>query len=352
MTRLTLLTEIPAPYRIPLFNALAERLDLRVLFLRERHPARPYELHEEELRFEWRILRGVEMTARSHWFVLNGSVGGRLRYADAVILGGWNQPAFWEALAWCRLRGVPTILWSESTGRDRRSGRHDPVKRLLLRLPSAFVVPGAASRLYLEELGVGDERISVAPNAVDSAIFGSVRRERRDGPVRVIAVGRLAAEKGIDTLLRAADGLPVEILIAGAGPEDERLRTLAGGRATFLGHVERDALPQLYAEADIFVLPSRSEPWGMSLNEAALAGLPLISTTAAGAAGELIEDGVNGFRVPADDPDALRDALRCLVEDEDLRRSAGARSREIAARFTPEAWAEAVAATVAEVVAP
>jgi glycosyltransferase involved in cell wall biosynthesis len=115
---------------------------------------------------------------------------------------------------------------------------------------------------------------------------------------------------------------------------------------TFLGHVERDALPALYADADVAVVPSRSEPWGMALNEAALAGLPLVSTTATGAAEELIEDGVNGFRVPPDDVPALRDALRRLVDDEAFRRAAGARSRELGARFTPAAWADAVCAAV------
>src|SRR5579864_7876477 len=71
LTRVALLTEIPAPYRIPLFNALAERVDLRVLFLRERNPDRPYDLHREELHFEWRVLPGIQWTIRTHWFVFN-----------------------------------------------------------------------------------------------------------------------------------------------------------------------------------------------------------------------------------------------------------------------------------------
>lgn len=82
----------------------------------------------------------------------------------------------------------------------------------------------------------------------------------------------------------------------------------------------------------------------MVLNEAALAGLPLVSTTAAGAAHELVEDGVNGFVVPPDDVTALRGALRRLVEDAAFRRAAGDRSRALGARFTPERWADAVAA--------
>jgi glycosyltransferase involved in cell wall biosynthesis len=348
--RLTLLTEIPAPYRIPLFNALAERVNLTVVFLRDRNPERPYDLHADELRFHRLTLPGLDVTARGRWLVMNRGAVRALRGADCVLIGGWNQPAFWAALAGARLRRVPAILWVESTGRDRRSGKLEAPKRLLLRAVDAFVVPGTASRDYLRRLGVPATRVTVAPNAVDAAIFGAAPRTRAAGPVRLLAVGRLAPEKGFDTLLRAADGLLVELQIAGAGPEEARLRQLAGPNVEFLGQVERDALPSLYADADVVVMPSRSDPWGMVLNEAALAGRPLVSTDAAGAAHELIEDGVNGFRVPAGDVTALRQALRRLVEDDAFRAAAGTRSRELAARFTPDEWADAVAGLVTRLV--
>lgn len=346
--RITLLTEIPAPYRIPLFNALDERVDLTVLFLRESNPERPYRLHAEEFRFRWRVLPGRDATVAGHWLVFNHGVAGALRRArpEALVVGGWNQPAFWTALAWARLRHVPAVLWVESTNRDRRSGRLEHAKRSVLRRADAFLVPGQASRSYLETLGIPSELISVAPNAVDPTIFEApASRPSRERPV-VLAVGRLSTEKGIDVLLRAVEGLDVEVVVAGVGPEERRLRAAAGENVRFLGQVERNDLPALYADADILAMPSRSDPWGMVLNEAALAGLPLVSTTAAGAAHDLIEDGANGYIVPPGDPDALRDALSKLVEDRTLRQAMGARSRELANRFTPEAWAEAIVGAV------
>lgn len=345
MTRLAVLTEIPAPYRIPLFNALADRVDLTVLFLRERNPLRPYRLHADEFRFSWLVLPGVDVTLGGRWIVFNRGTRRALGAArpDLLLLGGWNQPAFWTAVAWARPRRVPFVLWVESTGRHRRSSRLETVKRRLLRSVAACVVPGTASRAYLLGLGVPSERIAVAPNAVDPAIFGagSARTSRHERLV-VLAVGRLAPEKGFDVLLQAVAGLSVEVVLAGSGPEEARLRALAGPDVLFLGHVDRDDLPALYAEADVFVMPSRSEQWGMALNEAALAGLPLVSTDAAGAAHELIENGVNGFRLPTGDVEALRDALLRLTEDPELRAQMGARSRELAAQFTPDAWADAL----------
>ena len=349
MTRLTLVTEIPAPYRIPLFNALADRLNLRVVFLRDRNPARPYEGHEDERRFEWHTLGGAEFTVRGRWLVLNHGLLRKLGGSEAVVVGGWNQPAFWEAAAWCELRRVPLVVWVESTAADHRSGKLEPAKRHLLRAVDRFIVPGEASRAYLDGLGVCPAAISVAPNAVDPAIFSGGRRTREDGRLRVVAVGRLSHEKGLDVLVEAVRGLPVELEIAGVGPEEPRLRALAGDNVSFLGWVARDALPDLYANADVAVMPSRSDPWGLVLNEAALAGLPLVSTTAAGAAWDVIEDGVNGFRVPPGDVRALRAAIERIADDDAFRRSAAVRSGELAARFTPEAWADSVQRTIAGV---
>ena len=343
MTRVVLLTEIPAPYRIPLFNALAQRVDLAVLFLRARNPDRPFDLHVDELRFAWEVLPGFDFTAGDRWIVLNASVMRRLHGAQVVILGGWNQPAFLEAAAWARLRRTPLLVWVESTSRDARSGRLESMKRMLLRAADGFFVPGTAAREYLEGLGVPPRLIAVAPNAVDTAIFGQASRTRTNGPCRIVAVARLSPEKGVDVLLQASKDLPAEVVVAGSGPEEGYLRHIAGPNVTFLGNVERDSLPQLYADADVAVVPSRSDTCGMVLTEAALAGLPLDASTVVGGSRDLIEDGINGFRVPPDDPQALRSALAQLIEDPELRRSAGVRSREIAADFTPDAWAETVA---------
>jgi glycosyltransferase involved in cell wall biosynthesis len=160
-------------------------------------------------------------------------------------------------------------------------------------------------------------------------------------------VGRLGEEDlephVRDALLEAFRDVPGELVLVGEGTDAARLRDLAGPRVRFEGSKDRDALVADYARADVFVLPSRSEPWGMVLNEAASAGLPLVATEESGAAHDLIENGVNGFRVSADDVGALRECLTRLAQDRELRARAGSRSRELAGRFTPAAWADGVA---------
>ena len=205
--RLALLTEIPAPYRIPLFNALASRVDLRVLFLAQQDPRRAfYELHRDEWRFDSRVLRGPQLRRGSRWVVLNRGVLRELRRfrPDAVAVGGWNQPAFWLALAYCRLRRVPLLVWIESTARDARSE-----SRILARARDAMVrgaagayVPGSASAEYARSLGV--ELVEIAPNAIDASVFerAAVDRSGRPG-FTVLYAGRLDPEKGLDTLIAA-----------------------------------------------------------------------------------------------------------------------------------------------------
>ena len=156
-------------------------------------------------------------------------------------------------------------------------------------------------------------------------------------------MSRLSPEKGVDVLVRAFDGVPGELVLVGDGPDRERVAALAGEHVRLLGRVEHDELVRWYAAADAYVMPSRSETWGMAMQEAAAAGLPLVATEAPGAGYDLIEEGVNGFRVQVEDANALRTALVRIAQDQPWRAAAGARTRELAAGYTPETWAEAVA---------
>jgi glycosyltransferase involved in cell wall biosynthesis len=350
--RLLILTEIPAPFRVPLFNALASdpAVELCVAFLAEHDPRRSYHVYREEFAFNDVVLPGRSIRRGGRWIVVSRGVLRLLRRfrPDVVIVGGWNQPAFWEALVEARVSRTPSLLWVESNATDSRSAP-DAVRRLALRLATAFLVPGRASRAYLRSFGVADGRIFDAPNAIDFLVFAErveAERTHRDalrarlgleGCVFLYA-GRFDREKGLDVLLDAVDGVGGQLVAAGSGPLEPDLRR----RARVVGQLSRDELVPWYAAADVLVLPSRSEPWGMTLNEGAAAGLPLVATDAVGAAHDLIEPGANGFRVRPDDAAALAQALRTLASDGELRRRAGERSREIAERFRPEAWAAGV----------
>ena len=348
--RLALLTEIPAPFRLPLFGALAAKVELRVFFLAANDPRRNYPRLEAD--FPSEVLPGKDVEAGGRWLVVNAGVVGRLRRfrPDLVLVGGWNQPAFWQALLYARLARVPLVVWVESTARDERTG-HGPAelaKRAVVRAAAALVVPGRAAAEYVRSLGA--ERVVVAPNAIDLGVFGRPAESRPelraklglDG-VTFLCVSRLSPEKGVDVLVRAFDGVPGELAVVGDGPDRERVAALAGPSVRLLGRIERGELVDWYAAVDAFVMPSRSETWGMAMQEAAAAGLPLVASEAPGAGYDLIDEGVNGFRVPVEDVEALRAALTRVATDSAFRERARPRTLELARSHTPEAWAEAVA---------
>lgn len=367
--RTAFVTEIPAPFRIPLFNALAARDDVLpfFLFLADHDPRRAYRVYAEEFRFATATLPGVSLQRGGRWLVANrGTLGALARFRpDLVVIGGWNQPAFWQSIAYARYRRIPVVVWVESTARDRRPGHPalEAVKRAAVRQAAAFLVPGRASAAYVESLGVAADRIAIAPNAVDLEIFGERVAQARGERTRLRAelgldrctflyVGRLDPEKGLEVLLRAMEHVDGELVVVGSGSLEASLRRQAPASVRFVGQVARDDLVPWYAAADAFVLPSLSEPWGMVVNEAAAAGLPIVASDAVGAAWDLVEDGVNGFRVAPGDAEALAAALGRLAADPELRERAGQRSQAIAARFTPQAWAEGVAALVRRLAQP
>ena len=210
------------------------------------------------------------------------------------------------------------------------------------------LVVGSLARKSMRARGVPDDRISVVANTVDVARLAEAAdalAPRRDAlrveagidadDVVVLSVARLAPEKGLDTLVRAAaaTGEPrLVVALAGSGPERERLASLAaelGVRLALLPDVPWERIVERYAVADVFALLSRHEPWGVVVNEAAACGLPLVLSDRVGAAFDLVVDGRNGALVPADDPQAAGEAIRTLAADPERRRAAGEASREI-----------------------
>lgn len=197
------------------------------------------------------------------------------------------------------------------------------------------------ARSQLMKLSISDHwgNLRVIRCGVDPTLFRPpVRRRKRERDrLTVLCVGRLAPDKGHALLLEALSSLPasaarrVRVVIAGDGPERATLQRRASGlgeaHPTFLGAVGQDRILSLYADADIFCLPSLAEGLPVVLMEAMAMGLPVITTRIMGIP-ELVTDGVCGLLVPPGRADALATALVTLLEDEDLRWSLGKAARE------------------------
>ena len=347
----------PAPYRTAMLDRAAERseLELTAIYAGSSVQRRAWATntrHRAVVLDGWRV-PGAYRVLR-HDYPVSLDVFRALEDAapEVVVVSGWSTFASQAAVAWCRRRRVPYVLLVESNERDARAGWRRAVKGAVVpttvRNAAEVFVVGTLARESMLARGVDSDRISLFADTIDPARFGSEADRlaaRRDElraeaglaaeDVAVLSVARLAPEKGHDTLMAAAALLAdprVAVLLAGSGPERERLEALAGELGTRL--VVLDELPwerivERYAIADVFALLSRHEPWGVAVNEAAACGLPLVLSDRVGAAYDLLEDGRNGALVPADDPHAAADALEELVADPERRRRAGEASREL-----------------------
>ncbi len=172
----------------------------------------------------------------------------------------------------------------------------------------------ACSRYVLDELGADGV---VVPNAVEPSDFDLPKPEPNGLGRYVFAHARLVPQKGLDVLVRAVAGLGRNLVLAGDGPERDRLDKLARELDVplrFLGAVGRDDVSRLLRGADAFALPSRGEPFGIALLEAMAAGTPAVATDAGGVP-EFAADSRNALLVPPDDVPALRAALTRLRDE-------------------------------------
>ncbi len=187
--------------------------------------------------------------------------------------------------------------------------------------------PSAASDEALAGIGIPPERVMRWDRGVDTGRFDPALRRRRedDGAVRVLYSGRITREKGVELLAEAflaarARDPRLHLMVAGGGPEQERLASLLGADASFLGWLSGGELAQAYADADVFLFPSSTDTFGQVILEAQASGLPVLAVAEGGPL-SLVEDGVTGLLREASAP-ALSDALLELAAAPLLRRRA------------------------------
>ncbi len=275
---------------------------------------------------------------------------------DTVLVPGYyTLPAIAAAL-WARAHGRQSILMTESTAADHaRVGWKEAAKSLLIRaLFDSAVTGGAAHQRYLLQLGFPSDRIASFYDVVDNdgiaARTRALRRQSRQDfslpETYFLYVGRLAQEKNVRALIEAwltyrRNGSAWPLVLVGDGPEAASLRNLAatspfGSEIHFAGHKGSRDLPAFYAFAGCFVLPSSREPWGLVVNEAMAAGLPVIVSSRCGCAEDLVEPVHNGLTFDPAQPGQLLDCLHTISSSSPERlASMGLQSSKHIARYSP-----------------
>ena len=317
-----IITNIISPYRIPLFNytSLQKDIKFKVVALAELEENRNWEVKKDYIKFDYEILPGwhsfIWGKKREVAIHINKGITKVLRRynPDVVVTSGYDSLAYWQAFLYCKLYRKKFILWNGTTllSAGSISGIRGILKRIIVRYSDGYVAYGTKAKEYLEYLGAKSERIFISNNTVDMEYFrsrveeyrnkDSFKKERKQYPKYLLLhVGQLIKRKGALQVLKALECLKdakVGLLIVGSGHEESNLKNFCKEKnienVFFEGFQQQEMLPKYYALADIFILPSFEEVWGLVVNEALASGLYVLSSKYAGASYDLVKEGWNG----------------------------------------------------------
>lgn len=366
--KVVILTNVLAPYRIPLFNLIAEAdgIDATVLALANSEANRQWKVACGQNRFGFAVLRGW------HGFVwrweqpihLNWGLGRAMRglAPDVIIISGYDSPAYWQAFFHAKMHRKPFVLCSESTLLSTRYTR-GPIgflKSFIIHHADAYIAFGRKSAEYLESFGAPIKRTCVGIDTVDMNWFRDAVTKHREGAgfssarakypkTLLLFVGQLIARKGLGEVLKALARLrdsDTGLLVVGSGALESELKRFC--RETrlenvyFEGYRQQDSLAEYYALADVLVLPSFKEVWGLVVNEALAGGLYVLCSDRAGAGYDLIRENWNGELFDPSDVGDLAGRIAGLGgQIDEIRSRREAISRHACAEYSIEKSAQA-----------
>jgi len=321
-SKVILITNIISPYRVPLFNIISEEgdFDFKVIVLAEREKNREWQILKEKIRFNYQVLFGW------HWFIwsekrevaihLNKGVFKILfeHKPDVVITSGYDSLAYWQAFLYCKIFKKKFILWNETTLLSVGSirGLKGLLKKIIIKGANKYIVSGMKAKEYITHLGAKYKDVYISLDTVDVSYFREkvikyqnkhdfFSEKEKYPKIIILYIGQLIKRKGISQVLKALNILgdpDIDFIIVGSGPEEKNLKIFCKENKLqnvfFKGFQQQEMLPKYYALADIFILPSFEEVWGLVVNEALASGLYVLSSKFAGASYDLIKEGWNG----------------------------------------------------------
>lgn len=264
---------------------------------------------------------------------------------SVVMILGYGNISHFIVLEWCKFVGIPCLMWGDSNIKgDNNHGIKAWIKKIIVSRAvsrcSALLPCGNLGAQYFHKYGARPEQIFFVPNEPDYSIIEQMSENFRSQVAnefglsakrrRFIYSGRLVNVKRVDLLIDAFISVADQrsdwdLLIAGSGPLEAEIKTRIPERfkhrVIWTGFVNSsEKMAALYSLSDVLVLPSEYEPWALVINEAACAGLAIVSSDVVGAAAELVRDGKNGRLFKTSDLKSLVDALLDVTETSNLSR--------------------------------
>jgi glycosyltransferase involved in cell wall biosynthesis len=282
---------------------------------------------------------------------------------DAVAINGWSDKGAFAALNWCLQNRVPAIAMSESSAEDQaRTSWKEGIKKAIVKQFSAGLVGGSRHIKYLTQLGIPEEYIFTGYDVIDNAYFAiqaqSVNEDKEKvseqlqlPPAYFLTSNRFIEKKNLIRLIHAyaqyrklADGKAWDLVMLGDGELRSQIQETID-KLGLVSHVHLKGfqqyanLPAYYGLAQAFIHASTSEQWGLVVNEAMAAGLPVIVSERCGCAPDLVKNGVNGYVFNPYDTLSLAQYMLQISKNPDNRLRMGNNSKQIIEGYKPENFA-------------
>jgi len=309
----------------------------------------PYKLFFEGSYNDIALWRLVSALVKEVWF----------SKAELFILPGYHRPEYWAMLCACIIRRKKRAVFCDSTAFDRPSGVFKSLaKRVFFHFCDGYFGYGLRSRAYLLSLGAKQDCIfhrcqaAAMPHGYSTDLALRTRLENfgEGSDIRFLYVGRLAKEKGIDTLLNAfklvlLDRPDAKLVFVGSGYlqsdiENYVVKLGICNNVEFLGSMAIESLALEYAKATCLVLPS--EPWGLVVNEALSYGCPVVVSNVCGCVPELVRFGITGFDFEVGDVGGLAAFLLKIVRDFGDSEAVAKRCIDVVSQYSPERAAQQI----------
>jgi glycosyltransferase involved in cell wall biosynthesis len=262
---------------------------------------------------------------------------------DVLVVNSWHIGAYMKAARKWRGKALRIVVMDHQwLGTPKQWLGRLTREIYIQRAFDAAFMPGDEQAVFARNLGFEQHQIITGLYTCETSFFSGPQATPQDA---FLFVGRLVDTKGLDVLAaayrryREESEKPWPLTVAGLGPMEDELKAIEG--VELLGFVAPRDLPGVMAETGCLVLPSRFEPWGVVIQEAAASGQAVICTSACGAASRLVNDGYNGRVVAPDKVGELVEAMHWITNaDRAKRELISGRSVELAKQYTPERWVE------------
>lgn len=309
MKQKIIVTNIPAFYKIRMYNEVNKKVKLLVIYTDFNDSDRNKDFINGEMDFEYKILEGSNKQKIKTAINIVNSI-----YYDELILGGWDHPVLW-ALAFRFPKSKNSFFIESSYFESQTSGLKGLIKSLFVKRLSRVYASGKSQRKITDELGFQGETIITKGVGVFNFIQQPAYIPRAEVK-RFFYVGRFVEVKNLKFLISIFNEFPqYELYLAGFGEQEQELKEMARSNIRFMGAIDNQKLSVIYQQMDVLVLPSRVEPWGLVVEEALNNGIPVIVSDRVGCAEEIIND-TNGLVFHYNDTEAFKYAIMKMSEVE------------------------------------